>query len=93
MSPVKAESPPEQTAENLLLVIQALVAEVHPQRPPAEIIGLDSRFEKDLGLDSLTRAGLKELLNWPCRSAASPKSKPPVTCYAPYREPERRVQH
>ena len=58
MNTVKAESHPEQTAENLLLVIQALVTEVHPQRPPAEIIGLDSRFEKDLGLDSLTRVEL-----------------------------------
>jgi len=33
MNPVKTESPPDQTAENLLLVIQELVAEVHPQRP------------------------------------------------------------
>jgi len=52
------ESPPDQTAENLLLVIQALVAEVHPQRPSSEVIDLDSRFEKDLGLDSLTRVEL-----------------------------------
>ena len=55
MNPVKTESPPDQTAENLLVVVQELVAEVHPQRPSTEIIGLDSRFEKDLGLDSLTR--------------------------------------
>ena len=58
MNPVKTESPPDQTAENLLLVIQALVAEVHPQRLSTEVIGLDSRFEKDLGLDSLTRVEL-----------------------------------
>ncbi|MFQ5642758.1 MAG: AMP-binding protein [Thiogranum sp.] len=58
MNPVKAESPPDQTAENLLRVIQELVAEVHPQRPSMEVIGLDSRFEKDLGLDSLTRVEL-----------------------------------
>jgi len=58
MNPVKTESPPEQTAENLLLVIQELVTEVHPQRPSMEVIGLDSRFEKDLGLDSLTRVEL-----------------------------------
>ena len=58
MNPVKTESPTDQTAENLLQVIQELVAEVHPQRPPTEVIGLDSRFEKDLGLDSLTRVEL-----------------------------------
>ncbi len=58
MNPVKTESPPDQTAENLLLVIQELVTEVHPQRPSTELIGLDSRFEKDLGLDSLTRVEL-----------------------------------
>ena len=58
MNPVKTESPPDQTADNLLLVVQALVTEVHPQRPPAELIGLDSRFERDLGLDSLTRVEL-----------------------------------
>jgi len=58
MNPVKAESPLDQTAENLLRVIQALVTEVHPQRSSTEVIGLDSRFEKDLGLDSLTRVEL-----------------------------------
>jgi len=58
MNPVKTESPPDLTAENLLLLIQALVAEVHPQRQSTEVIGLDSRFEKDLGLDSLTRVEL-----------------------------------
>jgi acyl carrier protein len=58
MNPVKTERPRDQTAKNLLLVIQELVAEVHPQRPSTEVIGLDSRFEKDLGLDSLTRVEL-----------------------------------
>jgi acyl carrier protein len=58
MNPVKAESPPDQTAEKLLLVIQELVAEVHPQRLSREVIGLDSHFEKDLGLDSLARVEL-----------------------------------
>lgn len=58
MNPVKTESPPDQTVENLLQVIQELVGEVHPQRPSTEVIGLDSRFEKDLGLDSLTRVEL-----------------------------------
>ena len=58
MNPAKTESPTDQTADNLLLVIQELVTEVHPQRPSTELIGLDSRFEKDLGLDSLTRVEL-----------------------------------
>jgi acyl carrier protein len=58
MNPEKAESPPDQTAKNLLLVIQELVAEVHPQHLSMEVIGLNSRFEKDLGLDSLTRVEL-----------------------------------
>jgi len=53
--PVEAQ---ERTAEKLLLLIQALVTEVHPQRPPQEVLNLDSRFEKDLGLDSLTRVEL-----------------------------------
>ncbi len=55
---VKAEIPADPTAENLLLLIQDLVAEVHPQQSPREVIGPDSRFEKDLGLDSLTRVEL-----------------------------------
>ena len=58
MNPVKTKSPPDQTAESLLLVIQELVAEVHPQRLSTEVISLDNRFEKDLGLDSLTRVEL-----------------------------------
>ena len=58
MHPVKAEIPADQTAENLLLLIQALVVEVHPQRSSMDVIGLDSRFEQDLGLDSLTRVEL-----------------------------------
>jgi acyl carrier protein len=58
MSLVKNESPQDQTAENLLRLLQSLVAEVHPQRQSTEIIGLDSRFEKDLGLDSLARVEL-----------------------------------
>jgi acyl carrier protein len=46
------------TAENLLGVIQELVAEVHPNRPSTASINLDSTFEKDLGLDSLARVEL-----------------------------------
>jgi acyl carrier protein len=58
VDPVKAENPSDKTAENLLQVIQALVREVHPQRPATAVITLDSAFEKDLGLDSLTRVEL-----------------------------------
>ncbi len=58
MNPAKPESPPDQSAERLLLLIQELIDEVHPQRPPGEIISLDSHFEKDLGLDSLSRVEL-----------------------------------
>jgi len=55
---VKAEYPSDKTAENLLQVIQGLVSEVHPQRPPTAVITLDSAFEKELGLDSLARVEL-----------------------------------
>jgi acyl carrier protein len=58
MNPVKTESLPDQTAAILLRLIQVLVAEVHPQRQSTEAIGLDSRLEKDLGLDSLSRVEL-----------------------------------
>ena len=58
MPPVNTAISPDQAAEGLLLLVQQLVAEVHPQRSPGETIGLDSRFEKDLGLDSLTRVEL-----------------------------------
>ncbi len=49
---------PDQTAEGLLTLIQTLVAEVHPQRASTGTIELDSHFERDLGLDSLTRVEL-----------------------------------
>jgi len=58
VEPVQTENPSDKTAENLLQVIQDLVREVHPQRPSTAVITLDSAFEKDLGLDSLTRVEL-----------------------------------
>ena len=45
------------TAKELLQVVNVLVKEVQPHRPP-KTITLDTRFEKDLGLDSLTRVEL-----------------------------------
>jgi acyl carrier protein len=58
VEPVRAEIPSDNTAEYLLEVVRALVREVHPRRPSAEIITLDSAFDKDLGLDSLARVEL-----------------------------------
>ena len=45
------------TVIELLQVINALVTEVQPHRQP-KTITLDTSFEKDLGLDSLTRVEL-----------------------------------
>ena len=58
MEAAKSEYPSDETAEALLQLIQALVREVHPQRPATAVITLDSAFEKDLGLDSLARVEL-----------------------------------
>ncbi len=46
------------TVTELLQVVSALVAEIHPQGLPTQSITLDSSFEKDLGLDSLARIEL-----------------------------------
>lgn len=46
------------TADELLSVVHALVHEVHPNFPVSQVITLDSIFDKDLGLDSLTRVQL-----------------------------------
>ena len=46
------------TADELLSVVHALVQEVHPNFPASQVITLDSIFDKDLGLDSLTRVQL-----------------------------------
>ncbi len=58
MTSVKATTTPELTAENLISLVQALVAEAHPQRTAMPAIRLDSHLEKDLGLDSLSRVEL-----------------------------------
>lgn len=46
------------TTDELLSVVHALVKEVHPNFPASQAITLDSIFDKDLGLDSLTRVQL-----------------------------------
>jgi 1-acyl-sn-glycerol-3-phosphate acyltransferase len=46
-----------ETVEALLSVLQTLVGELHPGRPPSAI-SLDSSLDKDLGLDSLGRVEL-----------------------------------
>ncbi len=48
---------PSPDAEQLLALIAALVAELRPGAPPAAP-GLDASLERDLGLDSLSRAEL-----------------------------------
>jgi len=58
MPSLKSSSQENNTATELLLVINALVAEVHPHRPKTKLITIDSSFEKDLSLDSLTRVEL-----------------------------------
>ena len=58
MQPARTHSDPAQMGDALLEVTRALLAEVHPHRPAAEGLTLDSTFEKDLGLDSLTRVEL-----------------------------------
>ena len=58
MKTAKPEIPPAPSTEKLLLLIQELIAEVHPQRRHGQTIRLDSHFEKDLGLDSLSRVEL-----------------------------------
>ena len=58
MTTAEFDDQTKKTAENLLGVVQDLVVEVHPSRPAAESITLDSTFEKELGLDSLARVEL-----------------------------------
>jgi acyl carrier protein len=52
------EKQTEQTTKDLLRVIAKLVQEVHSQHSEFEPVALDSAFEKDLGLDSLSRVEL-----------------------------------
>lgn len=55
---MEADHQPQQTATVLLQLISDLVAEAHPQRGAVRPVTLDSRFDKDLGLDSLARVEL-----------------------------------
>lgn len=48
----------DQVATEVLLLIRKLVHEVHPHQSDLDQISLDSTFEADLGLDSLTRVEL-----------------------------------
>lgn len=48
----------DKKTEKLLQVVHTLVTEVHAQHFPAERITLDSSFDKDLELDSLSRVEL-----------------------------------
>ena len=48
----------DQVATEVLLLIRELVHEVHPHQSNLDQISLDSTFEADLGLDSLTRVEL-----------------------------------
>lgn len=44
--------------EKLLEAVRTLVAEIHPHSSTAEFLSLDSTFEQELGLDSLSRVEL-----------------------------------
>ncbi|SDP17394.1 1-acyl-sn-glycerol-3-phosphate acyltransferases [Pseudomonas jinjuensis] len=49
---------PDGTTERLLAIVRQVVAELRPQDAASLHIGLDSRLEDDLGVDSLGRAEL-----------------------------------
>ena len=58
MTSLKNSTQENNIVTELLLVIKSLVAEVHPRQPTSKLIFIDSSFEKDLSLDSLTRVEL-----------------------------------
>jgi len=58
MQTFQQENRSDEKTEKLLQVVYDLVAEVHSHHLPTEHITLDSSFEKDLGLDSLSRVEL-----------------------------------
>ncbi|MCW9004018.1 MAG: AMP-binding protein [Gammaproteobacteria bacterium] len=58
MKPLKHATQTNPVVTELLQLIDTLVNEVHPHRPSTKKTTLDSRFEKELGLDSLTRVEL-----------------------------------
>jgi acyl carrier protein len=49
---------PDVTDAELLEVVRTLLGELHPNLPPPGRIALDSTFEEELGLDSLSRVEL-----------------------------------
>ena len=58
MQPYNANKMTNDTVAVLLQLIDTIVSEVHPDSPSNKTASLDSSFEKDLGLDSLTRVEL-----------------------------------
>jgi len=58
MQSFKVTGKENNTVAELLQVINVLVTEVHPHRDATKTITLDTSFEKNLGLDSLTRVEL-----------------------------------
>jgi len=58
MQPARTDIDAEQMGEALLGLTRQLLTEVHPHGTAGERLTLDSTFEKDLGLDSLTRVEL-----------------------------------
>ena len=52
------KSKADKKAQALLKVISKLLTEIHPHHLPSEHITLDSSFEEELGLDSLSRVEL-----------------------------------
>jgi acyl carrier protein len=52
------KSKADKRAQTLLKVISELLTEIHPHHLPSEHITLDSSFEEELGLDSLSRVEL-----------------------------------
>jgi 1-acyl-sn-glycerol-3-phosphate acyltransferase len=51
-------SPEEEPAGRVLQVVRELAIELHPQRKDSLRVGLESRLDRDLALDSLARAEL-----------------------------------
>ena len=58
MKPNEANPIPDNVQEELLQLVRHLYAEIHPQLSVEKKVTIDSRFEQDLGLDSLARAEL-----------------------------------
>lgn len=52
------EPPPERAARDLIAIVAKLAHELHPRRMEEGDVGLSSRLEQDLGIDSLARTEL-----------------------------------